>query len=84
VKLKYPNKNEHLEWTNSNDLQSLQKYKNKLMIGFLSYSHYEVLGILTTYGSSKLEIRGYDCSHFRELTKDEISLFTNYSLSSNT
>lgn len=78
MKLKYPNINEHLEWISSNDIKILQKYKNKLMIGFLTDSHYEVVGILQTYGSCQLVISGYCCSHFRELTKEEINRLTDY------
>ncbi len=84
MRLEHPTVNGHLKWIKEDEIHSQTKYHGKIMIGFLTDSHNEVLGVLCYQGhyNHKKErafgIRGYCCSHFRELTGEERIKYTDY------
>ena len=86
ARLVYPNINQHLNWIDCRD-DALYKYNKKIMIGFLTDSHCEILGIfsLNPHRGSNIgsiygfgSIYGYCCSHFRELSEEELKTHCHY------
>ena len=66
------------KWIESSDYDALLKYNGKIMIGFLSYSHYNVTGLMDKDVKPFVSMRGYACSHYRELTVDEMKSVVGY------
>lgn len=48
---------------------------NKVVMGFLQDSHYNVIGFAKNMHTKYVEIPGYACSHFRLLNDKEIEMY---------
>ena len=66
------------KWVESREVELLAKYQGKIMIGFLADSNYNVAGLMSKGVNKYVNMNGYYCTHYRELTRAEAKQLTDY------
>ena len=61
------------EWFKASDKEYVTNHSDKVMVGFLADSKYNVFGFMRNGG-----LVGYYCTHYRELTTTEVYELCSY------